>query len=165
MKGNDIVLNGEFGKGRHDSFFNGTGGTLYPGTVVQLDPSVALKGGKNTVIVFSRDANGDDPKGALFVVTNSMLRLRGGLVTDGYASGEMCSGYAPVNGDELNLLLKDANTGTTQEDIAAGTLLMVESGTGLLIATSGSPEKEVAYTLEATNDMSAARLTWCSWAG
>ncbi len=164
-RGNDILCNGEFGKGRYQPLFNGSGGSLYPGTIVQIDPTVALKGNVATAIVFSRDADGDHSKGALFVVTHEMQKMVGKLATDSIPSGEMFQGYAPINGDEINLLVADANTGTTQEDIAVGTLMMVDTGTGLLVATTGSPETEVAYTQEACNDMSAARLVWCSWSG
>jgi hypothetical protein len=163
-KGNDIVVNGMFGKGRYTSFFNGTGGDLYPGSIVQIDPTVALRGGQHTVVFYNRDADGDQPKGDLILVTHEMQKTIGKLATDAIPSGEMFQGYSPLPGDDVNLLLADANTGTTTEDIAADTMLMVDDGTGKLVATTGSPEQEVAVTLEATNNMAAAALTWCRWA-
>ena len=163
-KGNDIVVNGMFGKGRYTPYYNGTGGDLYPGTICQVDTSVALRAGVNTVVVYDRDADGDHPKGDLILVTHEMQKMVGKLATDAIGTGEIFQGYSPQAGDDVNLLLADANTGTTQEDIAAGTILMVDDGTGKLIATTGSPEEEVAVTMEAQNNMSAAALTWCRWA-
>lgn len=165
MKGNDIVVNGMFGRGRYNTYYNGTGGDLYPGTICQVDTSVALRGGYSTVVVYDRDADGDNPLGAHIVVTHEMQKMVGKLATDAIPSGEMFQGYEPIAGDDLNLLLKDADTGTSTDDVAAGTILMVDDGTGLLIATTGSPEREVAVTMEAQNNMSAAALTWCRWAG
>ena len=164
-RGNNILVNGEHGKGRYMPLFNGTGGDLYPGTIVQIDTSVALRAGVHTAVVYDRGADGDNPQGPHVVALETMQKLAGRTMTDAIPSGEMFEGYAPLPGDELNLRVKDADTGTSLNDVAAGTLLMVDDGTGYLIATTGSPEQEVAQLLEAASDLAGAELAWCSWAG
>ena len=164
-RGNNILVNGEHGKGRYMPLYNGTGGDLYPGTIVQLDTSVALKGGVHTAVVYNRDADGDRPLGPHIVALETMQKLRGALMTDAIPSGEIFQGYVPQPGDELNLMIKDADTGTSLNDVAAGTLLIVDDGTGYMIATTGSPEEEVAELLETVSDLAGAELGWCIWNG
>ena len=42
---------------------------------------------------------------------------------------------------------------------------MVDDGTGLIIATTGSPETEVCLLLEAITDPTADTLAWTIWSG
>ena len=164
-RGNCILVNGEHGKGRYLPLFNGTGGDLYPGTIVQIDTSVALRAGVWTAVVYNRDADGDRPLGTHIVALETMQRLTGRTMTDAIPSGEMFQGYAPQPGDELNLMIRDTDTGTSLNDIAAGTILIVDDGTGYLHGTTGSPEEEVATLMEAASDLAGAELAWCVWNG
>ena len=64
--------------------------------------------------------------------------------------GTRCFLYAPIMGEEFNMRLADvAGTG---DDHSIGEMLMIDSGTGLLITTTGSPEMESFQCLEAATD-------------
>jgi hypothetical protein len=89
--------------------------------------------------------------------------LQGRTSSDAYAAGERCFLFTPRAGDELNLLV--ANLSGTADDHAVGEMLIVDDGTGLLIATTGTPETEVAILLEAITDPTADTLAWCRWTG
>ena len=164
-KGNNIVVNGEHGKGRRLPLFNGTSAVLYPGTVMQLDTSVALRAGVSTAVVYNRDADGNRPAGPYIVATEEYGRLAGRTIDDTIADGEQFGGYVPLPGDDLNLMVADADTGTSTNDVAVGTLMIVDDGTGYLIATTGSPESEVALMMDAANNLSGAALNWVQWTG
>lgn len=139
-----------------------TGETPKPGTIMQRDPTIALKGGRATYKIFNRDADGDQPAGAFWVLLED--RFRGDRTeTSAYAAGDRCFLYAPLPGEELNLLV--ANLAGTADDHALGEILMVDDGTGLLVATTGSPETEVAMLLEAITDPTADTLAWVEWSG
>ncbi len=164
-RGNNILVNGEHGKGRYIPLFNGSGGDLYPGTICQLDMTVALRGGVETAVVYNRSADGEQPSGPFIVALETMQKLRGALMTDAIPSGEMFQGYCPLPGDELNLMVADVDTGTSTNDIAVNSIMMVDDGTGYLITTTSTPETEVALTKEAASDLAGAELCWCVWTG
>lgn len=137
--------------------------THYPGMVCLRDASVALVTGRHTYKIYDESADGDQPTGAFWVVTNLLGSLVGKTAAQSYAAGERASYYSPVAGEELNLLIKDiAGTG---DDHALGEKLIVDTGTGKLIATTGSPETEVAQLLEVITDPTADTLAWCQWSG
>lgn len=145
-----------------------TGETWSPGMVVQIDPTVALKHGRNTGKIYDRDADGDRPLGAFWVVTEANLGLRGKGITDSvtfdsYSAGEQASVYSPVAGDELNLLFK--NLSGTADDVIAGQILTVDDGTGKVQVTASTPETEIAAAKEALTDPTADTLIWCEWSG
>lgn len=162
-RGNEILVNGQDPKGRTQEGFVGVGHTLYPGMIVQKDPSVALKSGRHTYVPYNRDADGDMPKGGYWVVLGTLQQILGNVLSTAIAAGERIDVYSPLPGDELNLLLGDvAGTG---DDHTAGEILMVDDGTGKLIATTGTPESEVALLLESVTDPTADTLAWCEWTG
>lgn len=141
-----------------------TGETFRPGMVVQRDPTVALKQGRHTYKIYNRDADGDQPAGAFWVVTEKLCGMRGEPMSTGtYAAGERVSLVAPLPGNELNLLI--SNIAGTGDDHTAGEILMVDDATGELVATTGSPETEVAQLLETITDPVADTLAWCQWSG
>lgn len=134
-----------------------------PGTIMQVDPTVALAGGRHTYKVYDQSADGEQPTGAFWVLTEELLALQGKGPTDAYTAGDRCSLYAPQDGEELNLLFGD--TSGTADDVALGAKLMVDDGTGKVINTTGTPETEVATALEAIVDPTADQLLWCQWSG
>lgn len=145
-----------------------TGQTFYPGCIVQVDPTVALSSGRHTYKLYDRSADGEQPLGAFWVVTEENMALGGKGITDAttfdsYAAGERCSLYSPMAGEDLNLLI--SNLSGTADDHVAGEILMVDDGTGELIATTGSPETEVAVLMENITDPTADTLAWCQWSG
>lgn len=135
--------------------------TPYPGTIVQMDPTQALQGGRHVWKVFTRDADGDRPKGPHIVLKEDLYQ--GKTMTDPYAAGDRCFGFIPQAGCELNLLFK--NVSGTADDVVAGDLFIVDTTTGKVIVTTGSPECEVAMALEALTDPTADTLVWSIWTG
>lgn len=157
---NEIIVTAD-PKGRFFEGFVATGETFYPGMLVQMDPTVALVGGRHTCKVYDRDADGDRPKGPFIVVLSDMMQ--GKATSDSYAAGARFFGYIPLAGDELNLLYKNV-TGTA-DDVAAGDIMEVDDATGKLIVSTSTPETEVAMALEAITDPTADTLLWCIWSG
>jgi hypothetical protein len=151
MRGNEIIVSTE-PQGRMEGGYVAAGETHYPGMIVQRDPTVALQLGRHTYKYYDRAADGDKPAGAFWLVTNMENALLGKDATEPYAPGE-----------EYNLLV--ANFAGTADDHAAGEILMVDDGTGKLVATTGTPATEVAQLLEAITDPTADTLAWCQWAG
>lgn len=162
-RGNEILVNGQDPKGRFSEGFAKSGQTIYPGMIVQKDPTVALKGGRHTYKIYDRDLDGDRPAGAFWVVLNDLHAMLGNAVGVAIPDGGRLEVYAPLPGDELNLLKGDvAGTG---DDFTAGDLLIVDDGTGKVILTTGTPETEVAMALESIVDPTADVLVWCEWTG
>lgn len=157
-RGNEIVVNTE-PKGR---FVDGTIATAeYPGTIVQIDPTVALVGGRHTWKKYARTANGDRPFGPLGVLRED--NLQGKAATAAYAAGDRCFVYIPLIGDELNVLLADV--AGTADDHSAGEQLMVQNNTGKLIAATGTPQSTPFVLLETVTDPVADQLVWVMYAG
>lgn len=167
MRGKRIIVTAD-PKGQMEEGYVTTGQTFYPGMIVQRDASVALKAGRHTYKYYTPGADGEMPLGSYWVVTEELMAMIGLGVTDAttfgsYAAGERCSLYSPRAGEELNLLL--ANIAGTADDHALNEKLMVDTGTGKFIATTGTPESEVAQLLEAITDPTADTLAWCQWSG
>jgi len=159
-RGNEIIVNSN-PRGVFEEGYVTTGETFIPGMVVQRDPTVALQGGRHTYKIYNRDADGDRPAGAFWVVTNLLGTLLGKTVTESIAAGGRVALYSPIRGEEINLLV--GNLSGTSDDHVAGEILMVDDGTGKLIATAGTPETEVAQLLEAITDPTEDTLAWCQW--
>lgn len=136
-------------------------GTPKPGTILQIDGTVARSNGKNTWVVYNRDADGNRPAGPFAVLVED---LHFGRDADtAITSGDFCKMYIPLPGDELNLLF--GNASGTADDVAVGGLLIVDDGTGKVVPTTGSPETEIAVALEAIVDPTADQLLHCRWTG
>jgi hypothetical protein len=159
-RGNCIVVSTD-PKGRWSEGYIGTGLTPKPGTIMQIDHSVALKGGRHTFVLYNADADGGRPKGAIFVLRENYLLGR--PPTEAYAAGDRAFFYTPAPSDELNLLV--ANLAGTADDHSAGEMLIIDDTTGLMIATTGTPETEVAQLNEDITDPTADTLAWCTWTG
>lgn len=160
MLGNEIVLtaepNGVFKEGI-------VSGTPKPGTVMQVQATTEPEGGRFTWEVFDADADGDQRLIAVLLPDH----LQGKLATDAYTDGERCFLYCPQAGDELNMLVKDVDTGTS-DSFAIGDLLMVEDGSGLLIDTTGDPQSESFICMETYQDLTTAQanfLVHCMFTG
>ena len=138
-----------------------SGETIYPGMIVQVDPTQSRVGGKWAWKIYDRGADGDHPAGPHIVVTEDLLQ--GKTIDDAYGtgSGTRLFGAIPRAGCELNLLFK--NVSGTGDDVAAGDLFIVDDGTGKVIVTTGSPEEEVAMALDSITDPTADTLIWAMW--
>jgi len=157
-QGNEILIsavpNGRFLEGLID-------GTPKPGTVMQVKAATEPVSGRHTWEVYNRDADGDRPQGPIAVLLPD--QLQGKLATDAYVTGTRGFLYAPIAGDEVNMLLADvAGTG---DDHAIGELLIVDDGTGLLIATTGTPESEPFVVMETITDPTTDTLVHCMFTG
>lgn len=157
-QGNCILLT-PFKAHRHFEGIVGAGLTIYPGTAVQLQPATALVGGRHTVELYNADADGGRPKGPIIIAVED--HLQGRPMTTAYTAGERFFGYVPEAGDELNLLLGDVSG--TGDAHTKGEILIIDDGTGEFIATTGSPEEEVAQLLETLAAPTADTLAWCVW--
>lgn len=166
-RGNGIYVEGpENYKGKHWTVIVGAGLTLYPGYVVQIDPSVAVVGGRFTVIKYNVAADGSRPSGPYIVLLDDNEQGKTADITNSanaLAAGAMVKGYTPLPGDEINLVI--ANIAGTGDDHTKGEVLIVDDTTGLMIATTGSPETEPAMLLETITDPTADTLAWCVWSG
>ena len=162
MKGSQVVITGE-PKGR---FFEGvlnTSGTPKPGTIMQIKAATSIDGnGHFTFTEYNRGADGDRPAGPLFVL---LEKGEGYSYDTAYADGDWCQVYCPLPGDELNLLWSTAGTGTG-DSVAVGDLAIVDDGTGLLVATTGTPETEPFVACEALTDTeSTGTMCHCMFTG
>jgi hypothetical protein len=159
-KGNEIIVSAE-PCGR---FLEGiVYGTPKPGTVMQLKAATEPVGGRFTWEVANYDADGDQRLVAVLLPD----QLQGKTATDAYVSGERCFLYCPLPGDELNMLVTDINTGTS-DTFAIGDLLMVDDGTGKLVDTTGTPESESFLCLETYADPTSTQtdfLLHCMYTG
>lgn len=160
MKNNVIVLSANPG-GRHVEGFINAGETPKPGTIMQIDPTQTNVGGRHVWKIYNPGTDGENPLGPHIVLVNDFLR--GASLDVAYAAGDRCFGYIPLPGEELNLRLK--NLDGTNDDHALGEKLMVDTGTGLLIPTTGTPENEVAVLKEVVTDPTTDTLAWCEWSG
>ena len=153
-KGTEIIVSAE-PRGR---FLEGTiSGTPKPGTVMEI--SAVATDGTKTFRVYQPGTDGEQRP--IFVLLPD--RLQGRLHTTAYANGERGFLYCPVPGEELNMLV--ANLAGTTDDHSVGEVLMVNTGDGLLVATTGTPESEPFILLEAITDPTEDTLAWCLYTG
>lgn len=134
-------------------------GTPKPGTCMQIKAATEPVNGRFTWEVYNRASDGDRYLVAVLLEDS----LQGKTVSDAYVTGTYGRLYCPVPGDELNMLLQDvAGTG---DDHAIGDLLIIDDGTGKLIATTGGPEAEPFIVAETKTDPTADHLTHCIFTG
>lgn len=141
-QGNEIVLT-EMGR-RMEGIISGA---LAPGTIVQIS-NTATVNGRHTFEVYAPGTDGNQRP--IFVL--DIDHEQGKIATDAYTDGARCFVYAPAMGDELNVLWSAAGTGTG-DAVAIGDLGIVDTGTGYLVTTTGSPESEPFQALEAVSDV------------
>lgn len=137
------------------------GETPKPGQVVQIKAATALQGGRWNWEIYNADADGGNPKGPYIVLEEDFLQ--GKTAADAYAAGDRAFGFHPHMGCEFNGLL--LNIAGTADDHTKGEILIVDDTTGKFIATTGSPEDEVAQLNETITDPAADTLAWMTWQG
>lgn len=160
-RGNSIIVSAN----PRGVFMEGTLGvgitTARPGVAMQVQAATSLVGGRHTFELYNVAADGSRPGGPIFILRENPYL--GGKISDPYVAGERIFLYTPVEGEELNLMLGDvAGTG---DDHVKGEVLMIDDGTGEFVATTGTPETEVAQLLETITDPAADQLAWCYWGG
>lgn len=159
-RGNEIIVSAN-PRGVFSEGYIAAGETPKPGQILQVQIATALKAGRFTYEIYNADADGGRPKGSFYVLLPD--HLQGKTVTDAYAAGDRCFLYTPLPGEELNLII--ANIAGTADDHTKGEMLIVDDTTGKMIATTGTPETEVAQLLETITDPTADTLAWCLWTG
>ena len=160
-RGNEIIVSANPRGVFHEGVI-GLGLTPKPGTIMQIQTSAGISDdGRMTWELATPGTDGYRPIGPLAVLLHDSLR--GKLTTDAYAAGDRCFLYTPVAGEELNCLLGDV--GGTGDDHSFGEVLIVDTGTGELIATTGSVESEPFILLEDVTDPTADTLAHVMYTG
>lgn len=134
-------------------------GTPKPGTCMTIKAATEPVGGIFTFEAYDRDADGNRAEVAVLLEDET----QGKLITDAYVSGTYGRVYYPLPGDKLQMLLK--NIAGTGDSFAIGDLLIIDDGTGKLIATTGSPEMESFRCRETQAALTADLHVLCSYTG
>jgi hypothetical protein len=150
MMGNEIVVSPD-PKGNFAECV--ISGTPKPGTCMQIKASTAADGsGRFTYEVYAPGTDGLRRAKAILLPNH----LFGKTAAEAYADGDRGFLYFPLPGDELNLRRLDvAGTG---DDLVIGDRLIIDTGTGKLIKTTGSPGEEPFTCLEAVTDPTTETL-------
>ena len=154
--GNTILIQSE----PHGTFLSGyVSGTPKPGTCMEVYPATEPIGNLFTYRVYQPGTDGERRPVIVLLEDEN----QGVGPTTAYTSGRLCRMYCPVPGEQLNMLMADvAGTG---DDHAIGDVLMIDTGTGKLIVTTGSPESEAFICLETATDPAADALLRCMYTG
>lgn len=157
MKNSVILLNGTEPKGRYVEGI--ISGTPKPGVAMQVQAGTAPVNGRLTYEVYNPSADGD-PREVLILLEDS---LQGKLYSDAYVSGTRGFLYAPIPGDEFNMIVLDvAGTG---DDHTIGERMMLDQGTGKLVTQGTSANRAQFQLLEAATDPAADAWMWCVFTG
>jgi hypothetical protein len=158
MTTNEILLSND-PKGR---FIEGiVYGTPKPGTCLEIKAGVDAICGRLTYQAYQPGTDGEQR----LVLVLLPDQLQGKTPADAYVTGTRCFLYAPIPGEELNMLVMAAGTGTGNA-MAVGNVLTVNSGDGLLIATTSTPEMEPFQVIEDVADVTAeGTLVPCMYTG
>lgn len=156
MRGSEIIVTSN----PRGVFLEGIiNGALYPGTMVQIDVSEALVGGRFTYEAYAPGTDGER-RTVMILLPDDQA---GKLATEALTSGQRCKIYCPLPGEEMNIRFGD--TSGTADDIAVGDHLIPDTGTGEFIKTTGSPESEPFVALEALTDPTEDQLLWAMATG
>lgn len=107
-------------------FLEGTiKGTPKPGQLMEIDPAVPMDArGRFAWRVYQPGTDGLRRP----IVVLREAQLLGKLKTTAYADGDACWLYCPINGDEVQILMKN-ETGTG-DSVSLGDMITFDSGTG-----------------------------------
>ena len=158
-QGNSILVTGE-PKG---VYLDGiVSGTPKPGTLMELTSTAAV-GGRFTYQVYQPGTDGEQ-RAVIILLDNDLL---GVPATTAYATGDRAKFYCPLPGEEVNVLAKNiGGTATGSGDsFAIADLLTVDTGTGKVIATTGTPEMEPFQVLETVAEITTDTLVHCMFTG
>jgi hypothetical protein len=153
-KGSEIIVSAN----PQGKFLEGyVSGTPKPGTIMQIKAATAAVEGRFTWEAFNRNADGDFGICAVLLPDS----LQGAPVDTAYVSGARCFLYVPLPGEEMNVLKLDV--AGTADDFAIGDYLMVDDGTGKVLATTGPTGAvwQPFICLETVTDPTADQLVYC----
>jgi hypothetical protein len=135
-------------------------GTPYPGTLMTVKAATEPTGGRYTFEPYNTDGNGTRQMVAVL-----LPGFGGKSYSMAYTDGERAQVYIPAAGEEMNVLVSAAGTGTG-DSIAIGDLFIPVDGTGVLIKTTSTVEMEPFMALETVDDVVAAgSLVHCIYTG
>lgn len=132
--------------------------TVYPGTHLQISSYDEVSGRPEFTLW---DGTADGERDIDYVALDDPLQGR--IHSTAYSGGENVRVYCPEQGDELNMALQDV--AGTADAHTAGEKLIVDKGTGELIATTGTPESEPWRLLEDVAAPTARTWAWCRYTG
>ena len=136
-------------------------GTPKPGMLMQIKAGVAAIMGRLTWEIFNGAADAERCMIAILLEDN----LQGKTTEDAYENGKRCRLYCPLMGDEVNVRVGAPGTGTGNA-ITIGDKFLLDDGTGICVATTGSPESEPFIAAEDVADVVAAgTLVHCFYTG
>lgn len=134
-------------------------GTPKPGTCMTIKAAVEPIGNKFNYEVFNDSADGVQNEVAILLEDE----LTGRLVTEAWAADQTARVYFPIMGEQFQMLLK--NIAGTGDAFAIGDKLIIDDGTGLLIATTGTPEMEPFVVIETQVALTADTLVLVRYTG
>lgn len=144
-------------------------GTPKPGTCMEIVPATEPVGGCFTYAPYGTQAasggkfvsNDGDRKAICVLLEND---AEGKTYNDAYASGQRGRVYYPAPGEQLNMLV--ANIPGTGDSFAIGDEMMVDDGTGKLIACDSDAEAHPFTILETVSTpLTADTWLWVRFNG
>ena len=157
MKGTRVLITGE-PKGR---FIEGiVSGTPSPGTLMEVVAATEPVQGDYTWQVYQPGTDGEQRLMAVL-----LERGEGYNYETAYTTAYKCFLYIPLPGDEINMLVRAAGTATSDSQ-AIGDIYIADTGTGLLVATTGTPESECFVCMETVSDVvTGGTMVHCMFTG
>ncbi len=154
-KGAQIVVSAD-PRGKHLEGL--VSGTPKPGTMMQIKAGVDAVFGRMTWEVYNPSATGDPRLVAILKEDN----LQGKTINDAYVDGTRCFLYVPLEGEEMNVLVKgQAGTGSANAFLV-GERLEAEKGTGKFLAEAVSSAISQFTVLEHIDEVpNTDTLVWC----
>ncbi len=125
-------------------------GTPKPGTCMEL-VTAFYQGNRHLMRAYQPGTDGER-RPVIVLLERDVL---GQNLADAYTDGAWGKAYAPIAGEELNMLVKDVSGTGTNDEFTTGELAIIDSGTGKLIRTTGTPESEPFVALGTLSDVSA----------
>lgn len=154
-RGNTIVISAEPQGKSLEGYISGTD---KPGVVMEI-LTPFYRGGLHLWRAYQPGTDGD--RRIIAVLCEDWNQ--GKTINDAYVTLTPCRLYTPIAGEELNMRFLDVSG--TADDYLVGGLCIVDSGTGKLVATTGTPESEPFVILEAQTDPVADFLAPCMYTG
>jgi hypothetical protein len=129
-------------------------GTPLPGTIMQIVGGTAQQEERFTWQSANLAASGNWLMQAVLREDDN----QGGTASTAYVSGTRCEMYVPISGEEMNCLY-GLGSGTSNS-LTPGTNLMVSSGQGILITSTGSPQQIAWMSYDTLTSVAADTLAW-----
>lgn len=157
MKGTDIIVNGGCPNGR---FIEGIiSGTPAPGMAMEIVPGTEPINGRYTWRIATAGSNGDRRPVTILREDGEQGVLASPTGANLYTAGAIGFLYAPINGDEINVLVK--NIAGTGDSHAIGDQLMIDVGTGKFIVQDTAAHF-APFTLQETSVALTADALLCA---